>query len=166
MRRSSKIALGVCAFTLIYLLMVYFQLANQSRKEFTQADGTQFLHDLGEAFQRSDASACVSFAFPDATVAGQKLKEIQSLLHNAFQNIKDPKVDYKDVKVETAEDQATVKANVTVTDAATNEVKYSGQAVVFKLERRSIPHLGGLLSVYEWKVANVDAQLPPEAAMP
>ena len=76
MRTSSKVILGICAFLLVYLLMVYGQLAAQSKKEFTQQDADHFLSELGGAFQRGDASACVSFAFPDATVARQNLDDL------------------------------------------------------------------------------------------
>jgi hypothetical protein len=162
MRRSSKIALAICAFIVVYFAMVMIQLSGQSRKEFTQTDATNFLHDLGEAFKRSDASACVSFAWPDAKVAGEQLEFANNLLRNFFQQAKDPHVDFREVHLVNDRDFAFVQAKITALDGT--DVKYSPSTpVTFKLERRTIPHLMGLVTVYDWKVVNVEAQLPPEA---
>ena len=166
MRRSSKIILAIWAFIIIYFVMVYMQLAGQSRKDFTQADADTFLKELALAFEREDPSAVTSFAYPDAKVAGQRLKAVRNLLHQGFSQMRDPVVEYSGTRLTNDRSIAHVQTNVTVKDeGSAGAVRYSAP-VSFKLERRSIPHLAGLIHVYDWKVVNVDAQMPTEAMIP
>jgi hypothetical protein len=158
MHRSSKIVLAILAFLLVYFIMVYVQLSSQSRKDFVQADADNFLKELALAFEREDTSAVTSFAWPDATVAGQQLTSIRNMLHNGFMNMKSPKVGYANTRLLQDGSFAHVQTEVSVTDGGV--VPYPPAPVTFKLERRTTPHLGGLVNVYEWKVVNVDAQLP------
>lgn len=158
MRRHTKIALAILAFLLVYFIMVYAQLSGQSRKAFRQQDADHFLTDLAKAFEREDPSAVTSFAWEDAKVAGDTLQQVRNLLHQAFTQMKDPKVSYRDMRLVNDRDTiAHVQTVVTVSDGG--DVKYSSP-VTFKLERREIPHLEGLITVYDWKVVNVEAQMP------
>lgn len=168
MRRSSKIILAICAFFLVYFVMVYVQLSSQSRQYFTQKDADTFLSELAQAFHREDPNAVVSFAYPDATVAGQTLQSVRNLLHQGFTNIKDPQVTYQDMRLvnDTQRNMAIIQAKVNVVDnGAGGEVKYSAP-VTFTLERRAFPHLLGLITVYDWKVVTVEARLPTESMLP
>src|SRR4051794_31320737 len=97
MRRSSMIILGVCLFLLILLVMIYVPLHNQSKPEMTQEDAVKMLNDLGDAFQRGSASGVLSFASPDAKVAGRDLDNIRTLLNQAFRAMKNPKVEWENV---------------------------------------------------------------------
>jgi hypothetical protein len=162
MHRSSKIVLAILAFLLAYFLMVFLQLNSQSHKTFEQVDAENFLKELALAFEREDASAVTSFAWPDATVAGQQLAQIRNLLHQGFMNMKEPKVSYTNTRLLQEGANAHVQTNTSVTDGGV--VRYTSP-ITFKLERRTTPHLGGLINVYEWKVVNVQAQLPTETGI-
>jgi hypothetical protein len=165
MRRSTKIFIAICAFALVYVIMVYMQVAGISKKEFKQADAVQFLNDIGEAFKREDSSAVLSFAWPDATVAGQDLKQIRDLLRRAFAQMKNPKVQYSDVRLINDRDFAYVNATVTVTDTGAGTVPFPGQPVGFKLERRKVSYLLNIIQSYDWKVVNVEANIPDASGM-
>jgi ketosteroid isomerase-like protein len=163
MRRSSKIYLAICAFALVYIVMVYMQVAATSRKDFTREDAVIFMKELSEAFQREDASAVLSFAWDDAKVAGQDLAQIRNLLHQVFANMKDPKIEYRDVQVIRDRDFATVSAIISVTDRSTGTTPYPAQPVAFKLERRKVSYLLNLIQSYDWKVGKVEGNIPSAA---
>jgi hypothetical protein len=159
MRRSSIIILGVCLFLLILLVMIYVPLHNQSKPELTQQDAEKMLRDLGDAFQRESSSAVLSFASPDAKVAGRDLENIRTLLNQAFHAMKDPKVEWENVALNREGPEVHVTAKVTVKDlgdGSAGSVPYSSN-MGFKLERRAEPHLFGLVQVYTWKIVDVDA---------
>jgi hypothetical protein len=159
MRRSSIIILGVCLFLLILLVMIYVPLRSQSKPEMTQQDAEKMLNDLGDAFQRESSSAVLSFASPDAKVAGRDLENIRSLLNQAFHAMKNPKVEWENVAFSHEGAEVHVTAKVTVKDlgeGSAGAVPYTAN-MGFKLERRAEPHLFGLVQVYSWKIVDVDA---------
>jgi len=159
MRRSSIIILGVCLFILVFLAMVYIPLRGQSKPEMTQEDAVKMLNDLGDAFQRESSSAVLSFASPDAKVAGRDLDNIRALLNQAFRAMKNPKVEWENVAFTHEGAEVHITAKVTVKDlgeGSAGSVPYSAN-MGFKLERRAEPHLFGLVQVYTWKIVDVDA---------
>ena len=166
MKRTSMIALGVCAFLVAYLLMVFIPLKNQNEPDMTADRAAQMLNNLAVAFQDSSTDRVLGFAAPDAKIAGRDLDNIRKLLQAAFREMKQPKVDWSDVKFDKTGSQAHITAHVTVRDSdGGNPNAHYAANVGFVVEQRTEKHLMGLMSVDKWKIVSVDAPSLPEIGM-
>ena len=71
MRRSSKIILAVCLVLAVVLAAVFVPMFLVTQPDFTEKDANEMLTKLAEAFHRKSTSDVLSFAAPDAVVAGR-----------------------------------------------------------------------------------------------
>src|SRR4051812_18385460 len=97
MKRSSLIALIVAGILLIYLGTIFFSVQSASKPDLTQQDSVDLLNRLAKAFDASSTEGVLSFAAPDAKVAGKELDDIRQLLRRAFTAMKDPHVQFSDL---------------------------------------------------------------------
>lgn len=162
MKRSSLVALIVCGILLVYLGTVYFSVQSQSKPNFTQQDAVAFLNRLAQAFDSSSTEGVLSFAAPDAKVAGRDLDDIRQLLHRGFAAMKEPHVQFANLSFEKRDETtAYLRFDAQVVDKgpggyAGGENIYS-QRMGFTVRRILMPKLWGLMHVYEWRVTDVDA---------
>jgi len=83
-RTSSKVILGAAALLAVFLIVVYIPLKTGSQPEFTEKDAHKMLGDLAAAFARESVDGVLSFAAPDAKIAGRNLRIIHTYLRRAF----------------------------------------------------------------------------------
>ncbi|MEP6757220.1 MAG: hypothetical protein ABJA67_17070 [Chthonomonadales bacterium] len=159
MKRGPLIALGICAFLLIYLLMVGLSMSKQSVPDMNRENATIMLNELGSAFQDASPARVLAFAAPEATVAGQDLDNTRKLLVAVFRELKHPRVDWSDINVEHDADRAHVTARVEVRDGDTS--KYDAK-LGFVIVKRTESKLFGLVKVDRWKILSVDAPNIPD----
>lgn len=169
MRTSSKIMLAACAALLLFLLTVYLPRRNASRPDITEQDARTMLTDLADAFERKSVSDVLSFAAPDAKVAGRELTQIRALLQRGFQYVKNPHVAFQDVRYTRSGETVSLRFTATLVDQAPgsggSETIYS-QPVGCTVQRITVPQLAGLLTTYDWKITDVDApRLPDEGGV-
>ncbi len=168
MKRSSLIALIVAGILLVYLGTIFFSVQNASKPDLTQQDSIELLNRLAKAFDASSAEGVISFAAPDAKVAGRELDDIRQLLRRAFTAMKEPHVQFSDVNYE-KRDPTTVflRFSTKVVDKSPNGYGGGGDLYTgrmgFTVKRISVPKLGGLMHAYEWKITDVDAPRLPNA---
>jgi hypothetical protein len=169
MRKSSVIILCVCAFLAIYVAWVYVGIRSTSKPEFKQQDAQTMLNDLADAFQDKSTNRVLSFASPDALVAGRKLEQIRTLLGRTWGVVKDPKVEMRNLVYTRTGDTVKLNVDVTVLDMMQGQISNApvvyAHPIVFTVKRRSTPHLAGLIRVDEWKITDVDARIPDEAGI-
>lgn len=162
MKRSSIVALCVMAAVVIYLATAYIGLRSVSKPDLTQADAVNLLNSIGTAFDSKSVDGVLSFAAPDAKVAGKELTEIHSLLHQGFGAMKSPHVEFSNVEfLKRDERTAVLHFDAQVHDRdqggyAGGGPAYSGR-MGFVVKRLEIPRFGGFFTSYEWKVSDVDA---------
>jgi len=166
MKRSSIIMLVVAGILLIYLGTIYFSISAASKPQLTQEDAVALLNGLAKAFDSSSTGGVISYAAPDAKVAGKELEDARQLLQRAFRFMKDPHIEFKDLNYE-KKDETTVylRFRATVTDkgdggGGTGSTQYD-QRMGFTLRRLLMPRLGGIMHTYEWKITDVDAPRLP-----
>ncbi len=168
MRRSSKIILIACGVLAVLLAAVFVPILTANEPEMGPKEAQKMLDDLAHAFVRKNAEAVISFASPDARVAGRKLEEIRDLLKKFFGYAKNLDVQFQNTKYDR-------KGNTIILDtvAVAGELPpgskdftetYYQKQVRFTLHRRTIPHLGGLFNTYEWKITDVDAEGIPDSS--
>jgi hypothetical protein len=156
---------------LVYLVTVFVSVSRTSKPDFTPADATDMLNRLGHAFASSSVEGVLSFAAPDAKVAGRNLEEIRKLLHRAYGALRDPRVEFRHVEFERQNGETVVlHFDATVVDRAPGgfgggDAVYS-QRMGFTVKRIEVPRLGGLMKTYDWKITNVDAPNLPDASGP
>lgn len=166
MKRSSLIALIVCGILLVYLGTVFFSIQSQSRPDFALKDATEFLERLALAFDSGSTEGVLSFAAPDAKVAGRDLDDIRRLLRRGFAAMKEPHVQFANLNLDKRDEStAYLRFDAQVVDKspsgyAAGSTIYS-QRMGFTVKRILMPKLGGLMHVYEWKVTDVDAPSLP-----
>jgi hypothetical protein len=169
MRKSSIIILSVCAFLLVYVVWVYIGIRSTSKPEFKQQDAQKMLNDLADAFQDKSTNRVLSFASPDALVAGRKLEQIRTLLGRVWGYVKDPAVEMRNLNYERKGDTVTLTTDVTLLDRMQGQIANApvvyAHKVVFTVRRRSTPHLGGLIRTDDWKITDVDAHIPDDAGI-
>jgi hypothetical protein len=168
MKRSSLITLIVCGILLVYLGTVFFSVQSQSRPDFTQQDAVAFLDRLAKAFDAGSTEGVLSFAAPDAKVAGRDLDDIRQLLHRAFYNIKDPHVQFSNLNFDKRDETtAYLRFDAQVVDkgqsGGTGDSSLYTARMGFTVKRILMPKLGGILHAYEWKVTDVDAPHLPSS---
>src|SRR5438105_2123545 len=98
MRRSSVIALVVMGVVIVYLVTAFISIRSISKPDLTQADAVDLLNRIGAAFDSKSVDGVLSYAAPDAKVAGRELSEIHDLLHRGFSAVKDPHVEFSNVE--------------------------------------------------------------------
>lgn len=165
MQKSSKIILLVCGILLIYLVTVIYSYKSQSQPEFEQEDAAHMMTALGKAFMSSSTEGVLSFAAPDAKVAGRDLEEMRGLLQRAFRAMKNPQVDFSELTFSRTGLEANLRVKANVRDAGEGgyhpgEILYSAP-MGFQVKRIETARLGGLLTTYEWKITDVDAPNVP-----
>lgn len=169
MQKTSKIALGICFLIVAFLVAFYVGAMRESMPEMTENDAHAMLDKLAFAFHQESADKVISFASPDAKVAGHTLEQIHKLLTRAFTQTRNLEVVFENVVYTRHGDTITLDARVSARDTGGGEgvrgETYYNQAVRFTLRRRSVPQLGGLFSTYEWKITEVEAQGLPEDLM-
>ena len=173
MRQSSKILLVICGVLLIYIVTLIVSVQRASLPEFGPEDATAMMNRLASAFDSSSTEAVLSFAAPDAKVAGRQLDDIRDLLHRAFGAMKSPHVEISDLHYDKqGETKVNLSCYAKVTDQSPNG--YQGGGTQYEahmglvVQRIQVPRLWGLLSSYDWKITDVDApHLPiPDATGP
>jgi hypothetical protein len=159
MKKSSIIILAVCAFLLIFLVMVYIPLRGMSQENFTQQDAEQMVAKMAEAFEDKSSARLLSYVSPDANVAGRNLENIHRLLQQYFSVLKNPKVNVSNTDFNKEGETAQIRADVAVKDegaSADPAASYRGR-IGFTIKRVPEPHLLGLMTIYRWKITEVDA---------
>ena len=165
MRRESKIILIVCGVLAVVLFAVYYPLLSDSQPDFSRKDSEQMLGRLSNAFERKNVNDVLSFAFPDATVAGRNLKAINDMLVKGFAQTRDLQVRFDNVDYQREGDKVLVGAKVSAGERSqgASGTDYYSQSIRFTLRRRATPLVFGLLHRYEWKITDVDAPNLPSA---
>src|SRR5437879_321853 len=98
MKRSSKIILAICIILVVLLAAIYAPILTDTQPEMTPADAQKMLNNLADAFVRKNVADVLSFASPDAKVAGRKLESMRDLLHRFFAYAKHLEVQFRDVQ--------------------------------------------------------------------
>src|SRR5437868_2363475 len=98
MRKESKIVLGICVVIIIFLVAFYIGAQKESNPEINEQQAKQMLDRLAQAFHRENVNEVLSFASPDATIAGKKLKQIHDYLSRGFTQTKDLQVRFDNVQ--------------------------------------------------------------------
>jgi hypothetical protein len=165
MQRSSKIALGVCFVLLVGLVTLFVQYRMESQPDLSEQDARLMLDRLAEAFARGSTERVLSFAAPDAKVAGRDLEEIRSLLQRGFRYMKNPELTYKNFQYVRRGETVHLRFDVHVKQspdgqAANAESIYLAR-IGFTVRRIEIPRMLGLMRTYEWKISDVDAPNMP-----
>src|SRR5258708_22703883 len=97
MKRSSVVATVVMGVVIIYLLTAYISIRSVSKPDLTQTDAVELLGHIGTAFDSKNVDGVLSYAAPDAKVAGRELADIHDLLHRGFVAMKNPHVEFSNV---------------------------------------------------------------------
>jgi hypothetical protein len=165
MRRTSKIVLGICFVLLVVLVTLFVQYRMESQPDLSERDARVMLDRISEAFQRGSAERVLSFAAPDAKVAGRDLEEIRSLLQRGFRYMKNPELTYKNFQYSRRGETVNLRFDVHVKQSpdghpASAESIYLAR-IGFTVRRIKIPKLLGLMRTYEWKISDVDAPNMP-----
>src|SRR5205823_2518377 len=92
------IALGICVVIIIFLVAFYIGAQRESKSEINEQEARQLLDRLAQAFHRENVNEVLSFASPDAVIAGKKLREIHSYLSRGFTQTKDLQVRFDNVQ--------------------------------------------------------------------
>ncbi len=162
MKTSSKVMLIASFCILVVLGASYYQLVSTSMPELTRQQANDILTDLSESFKLGKVSKIMAYAAPDARIGGRTKRQIESLLAHGMQYVKEPEVRFTDVIYTRDGEKVTLNMKVTVRDLSTKETLYASM-VSMTLTRRATVYAGGLVTVYEWKVTNVDApNIPSE----
>jgi hypothetical protein len=168
MKRSSIIMLIVAGVLLIYLATIYISISSTSKPQLTQQDAVTLLNGLAKAFDTSSTEGVLSYAAPDAKVAGKELDDIRQLLRRGFAAMKDPHVEFANLNYEKRDDTTVyLRFDANVVDKSPNGFNGGGtvysQRMGFTVRRILMPKLGGIMHTYEWKVTDVDAPKLPNA---
>jgi hypothetical protein len=171
MRRESKLILGICVVIIVFLVAFYIGAQRESQPEINEQQAKQMLDRLAQAFHKENVNEVLSFASPDAIVAGKKLKEIHSYLSRGFTQTKDLQVRFEDVQYDRKGDTVELNARAVAeegggTSGAAPTQTYYNQPVKFVLHKRSVPQLGGVFYTSDWKITEVDARGLPEDVAP
>src|SRR5438309_2076831 len=118
MRRSSKIILAICFVLVAALVAVYVPAIMESQPEMSPKLAQEMLDKLADAFARKNVGDVVSFASPDAQIAGRKLKDLQDYLKKGFANVKNLKVEFRDLKYTRNNEDVLLDTNVAAGDSA------------------------------------------------
>jgi hypothetical protein len=167
MRRSSKVILVLSFLLAALLVSIYAPLIHESQPDFTQQDAHEMLGGLAAALDAENTNKVVSFAAPDADIAGRNVKTIRDYLRRGFGFARNLSVTFNDVRYarqgETVELDTRVKACEKGPGAADCTEVYYDQEAHFTLRRRATPQLCGLFTTYEWRITRVTApDLPDE----
>ena len=164
MRKESKIALGICIVIIVFLVAFYIGAQKESMPEINEQQAKQMLDRLALAFHRENVNEVLSFASPDAVIAGKKLREIHSYLSRGFTQTKDLQVKFEEVQYSRTGDTVELNARALAQEggASSSGQTYYNQPVKFVLHKRAVPQLGGLFYTNDWKITEVDAHGLPE----
>src|SRR2546423_12597258 len=170
MQRQSKIILAVCGVLAVLLIADLVPLMSESRPEFREKDGKEWLSKLADAFLRKNVNDVLSFAYPDAIVAGKTLKAMDGYLRQGMAATQHLDVQFTDVIYSRDGNKVTLNTNVAAgghpPGAKEMTESYYKRPGGFILERRATPQLGGLFRTYEWKATNVEATGLPNIDSP
>src|ERR1041385_4891204 len=108
MKRSSIVALIVMGVVVVYLAAMYISVRSVSKPDLTQSDAIELLNHIGAAFDSKSVDGVLSYAAPDAKVAGQDLSRIHSLLHQGFAAMKSPHVEISNVDFQKRDERTAV----------------------------------------------------------
>jgi hypothetical protein len=165
MRTSSKIILALCIPLLILLVTLFIHISSESQPELNEKDANALLARLAKAFLHENVGEVLSFAAPDAKIAGQTLETIRDYLRRAFASSHNLDVEFRDVQYKRSGDEIILDAHAFAGERQAGSKEYSqtyyNQPVRFVLHRRSTPYLGGLLKSYQWKITEVAAENLP-----
>ncbi len=164
MRTSSKIVLIICGALLVLLAAVYIPILSDTHPEFTEQDAHDMLNRLADAFVRKNTEAVLGFASPDVKAAGQNLEQLRDLLHRFFGTARNLEVQFRDMRYSRSGNTVTLDTQAVAGELPPGSKDftetYYNRPVRFVVQRRSIPHLWGMLKTYEWKITEVDAEIP------
>ena len=161
MQRQTKMMLAVFGVIVVLIIAYIVPLLSQSKSEFTEQDSKEWLNRLADAFIKKNANEVLSFAYPDAIVAGKTLKAMDGYLRQAMSAAPHLDVQFTDINYKREGTKVTLNTNVAAGERAPGSAaqtdSYYKHPVVFIIERRGTPQLGGLFTTYEWKATNVEA---------
>ncbi len=170
MQRSSKIILAVCAALLVLIVAYFVPLFSESKPEFNEKDSKEWLSKLGDAFARKNVNDVVSFAYPDAVIAGRTLRQMEEYLRRGVGQTQHLAVEFTDVDYHREGNRVTLNTNTEAGEKAPEAKEFSANyynhRITFTVERRATPQLGGLFRTYEWKATAVDAGSLPNLDNP
>src|SRR2546423_8155523 len=96
MQRSSKIILGICIVLAVVLAAIYIPILSDTQPDLSPDEAQKMLNGLADSFIRKSVRDVLSYASPDAEVAGKKLQEIRDLLRKFFGFAKNLQVQFRD----------------------------------------------------------------------
>src|SRR5262249_42335310 len=108
MRTSSKIILALCVPLAILLVTLFIHISSESQPDLTEKDANALLARLAKAFFHENVGEVLSFAAPEAKVAGQTLETIRDYLRRAFASAHNLDVEFKDVQYKRSGDEVTL----------------------------------------------------------
>ena len=165
MRKSSWIALAVCAVLAVALGGIY--LVSQSESEtLTQAKATEMLHDMQSAVSHKNAAAVMKYMSPDAKTRVASLNEdqLRLLISRAFRDSGRLQADVSNISFQSTAGEATVQFDLKVTneDPNVHSQDYAGR-VTLHVQRIEVPHLLGLYRTREWRITGAESTGPDPA---
>ena len=161
MKTSSKILLGISIALLILLVTLFTQYLNETEPDLTEPQARVMLDKLAKAFFHENVGEVLSFAAPDAKVAGRTLEQIRDYLRRAFSQSHNLEVRFRDVQYQRHGNTVTLDAHAEAGERPPGSPNFTDtyytQPVRFIVQKRSTPFLGGLLRTNQWKIIEVEA---------
>ena len=156
---------GILAFI---LAAIYIPILVNSKPDFTEQDSRQMMTELAKSLQNERADKAVSFAWDDADVAGQTIKQIHEKLRAAFSFVRNLGVSFGDLRhAKRSDDLVELRANAIGAEVNPQSGQmtqtYYSNPVVITVTRRGTPQMLGLFTSYEWKIEKVEAPNLPSA---
>ena len=168
MQKSSKVLLAIAGILAFILAAIYIPILLNSKPDFTEKDSREMLTGLAKSLQNESADRAVSFAWEDADVAGQTIKEIHEKLRAAFSFVRNLGVSFGDLRhARRSDDTVELRANaiggeINPQSGQMTQTYYSNP-VIITVTRRGTPQMLGLFTSYEWKIEKVEAPNLPSA---
>ena len=167
MKRSSWIILSVC-IVLAASLVTLYRLSQTGTGPLSEKQARAMVQTMQDAVAHKNVNTIMSYMTTDsdAKIVNLRQDQLRMLLARAFRNAQEMKADVTDFAFEDGTgDSATAQFNLVlshVETGMTSEV-YRGQ-ITLHLHRQEVPHLLGLYSTHEWRIANAETTGPnPES---
>jgi len=170
MRTSSKIILALCVPLAVLLITLFIHISSESQPELSEKDANELLSQLARAFFHEDVNEVLSYASPDAKIAGRTLEIIRDYLRRGFASAQHLEVQFKDVQYQKKGEEVILDTHAVAGELPPGSKDFSetyySRPVRFVLHRRATPYLGGLLNSYKWKITEVSAEGLPNLDSP
>ena len=167
MRKSSWVALGVCA-ALLFALGFAYLLSRGSDEGLTREQATQIVHNMQEAVARKDVGAIMTYIDPnpETKVANLNQDQLRFLIARAFHAMTNPRADVNNLAFTSQGGDAAVDFDLEIKQTAAdfNAFDYKGH-ITLHLKRVDVPHLLGLYQTKEWRVVSGSTTDPQPSEM-